>query len=116
MVSNPLNKQVGAGLSIKGVLLLGSMTLLTNFGSQYIQNKSATANKYKILNDSALSGTIKLVTAGVGASMIKNKYVKYGLVGVGLDGAQDLLVSAVRKARSYTSSENNAQMSGQSVA
>jgi hypothetical protein len=85
-MTNVINKQVGAGLSVKDIAVLGASKVLTErFSTKYIGNANMK------------SGAIKMAV-GVGAGFfIKNKTVRFALAGMVLDGVEDLIEAGSQK-------------------
>lgn len=85
-MSNVINKQVGAGLSVKDIAVLGASKVLTErVSARYIGNAN-----YK-------SGAIKMAVGFAGGYFIKNKTLKFALAGAFLDGVEDMIEAGSKK-------------------
>ena len=79
-MADVLNKNVGAGLSVKELGLLGLSKVATERISQRF-----------IGNSSARSGLIKIGAGLVVALAVKNRAVRFASAGAVLDGVEDLI-------------------------
>ncbi len=98
MVSNIVNKDVGAGLSPKELgLLAGAKVLSERVTMPYIGNSTLK------------SGLIK-IGAGAGVAIaVQNKYVRFACAGVVLDGFEDLVEEAQNR---FFKKSNNSLVGG----
>jgi hypothetical protein len=96
-----INKNIGAGLDIKSIGLLAGAKVLTERASMsYIGNANVK------------SGLIKLGTALGVSLVVKNKYVRFAMAGVGLDGAEDLIQVGFNQVPSMNKEKSNLNSSG----
>lgn len=68
--------------------------------TKYFEEK-ALANTF-VGNGTILSGVVKLLSAGAIQGVMKNKFGKAIALGFGIDGVEDILVSVMPKANSYS--------------
>lgn len=100
-INNVVNKNIGLGLSPKDLLILAGAKI----GSEKLTKPYLGNSNFK-------SGGLKLGVAIGAALLTKNKYIRLIAVGVGLDGAEDLVGAGVDMAEAKTSGKIRIETQG----
>lgn len=106
-ITKVVNKNVGAGLSVKELAMLGASKVLTERLTTHFLKSNGTWK----------TGLIKIGAGAIVGFTVKNKWVRLAAAGVVLDGAEDLsdhLYKMTKEKVSNTSVVKNVTASGSS--